>query len=215
MNSEPIQILSEPLGPPQTNCYAVRSGEHLWVIDAGIDPGPLLGVVRETGLQPEAILLTHAHYDHIAGIPEVRKAFPGIPVLVHEAEKEWLETPELNLSAFAGPPVSLAPPDHCFRAGNRMRLGESEWLVIHVPGHSPGSVAFYCEAAKTTISGDALFNGSVGRTDFPGCSIEQLAESIRTGLYTLPGETVVCPGHGPKTTIARERVHNPFVRAED
>ena len=152
--------------------------------------------------------------DHIAGVTEVVRAFPGLPVWIHEAEREWLADPMLNLSAPFGEPVSLPDADRVLRDGEELSLAGSRWRVVHTPGHSPGSIGLvHAGAAHVAITGDALFAGSIGRTDFPGCSFEQLAASIRARLYTLPEDTVIYPGHGPSTTIGREKKSNPFVRA--
>lgn len=200
-------------GPYQTNCYVLSlpGSRACWIIDAGFEPQHLIRHIQTQGLTPEALLLTHAHVDHIAGVPAVRRAFPGIPVRLHEAEKDWLSDPELNLSIFTGEPVSMPAPDGLLLDLDELRLGPLSFRVLHTPGHSPGGVAFWCESQAVAFSGDSLFAGSVGRTDFPGCSFETLERSIRTRLYTLPDATRIFPGHGDATTIAHERRTNPFV----
>lgn len=200
-------------GPYQTNCYVLSlpGSRACWIIDAGFEPQHLIRHIQTHGLTPEALLLTHAHVDHIAGVPAVRRAFPGIPVRLHEAEKDWLSDPELNLSIFTGEPVSMPAPDGLLLDLDELRFGPLSFRVLHTPGHSPGGVAFWCESQAVAFSGDSLFAGSVGRTDFPGCSFETLERSIRTRLYTLPDATRIFPGHGDATTIAHERRTNPFV----
>lgn len=207
-----IEVFSP--GPYATNCAIVRAAGHsgCWIVDAGFEPRGMIDRVRELGLTPEAVVLTHAHVDHIAGVREVVKSFPKLAVWIHEAEREWLGDPELNLSVFTGKPVTAPGPDRLLHDGEELGLGTTRWRVLHTPGHSPGGVTLYCAEAKLAMVGDALFAGSVGRTDFPGCSMEQLAESIRGKLYTLPEETKVYPGHGPTTTVGREKKTNPFVR---
>lgn len=203
------------LGPFATNCFVVRvaSKRACWIVDAGFEPAALIGYVRREGLHPEALVLTHAHADHIAGVREVLAAFPGTPVWVHEAEREWLGDPELNLSAAMGMGVTAPGPDATLTHGQELELAGTRWRVLHTPGHSPGGITLACEASGLALVGDALFAGSIGRTDLPGGSLEVLERSIREQLYTLPDATRALPGHGPETTIGREKVSNPFVRA--
>lgn len=206
------------LGDYQTNCSIVHApdaapGDPCWVCDCGERPAALLDRLAQTGLVPEAFVLTHAHLDHIAGLLEARAKYPSTPIWIHTDEELWLTDPERNLSAF-GPkgPVTAPPPDRLLTHGETLTLAGEPWRVLHVPGHSPGSCAFVHDASRTCLGGDALFHGSIGRTDFPGCSFETLADSIRTHLYALPEQTRVIPGHGPETTIGFEKTSNPFVK---
>jgi len=215
MTSEPTpRIEGFELGPYATKTYLVRTDGRTgcWIIDPSFEPDPVIERVRALGLTPLAIVLTHAHVDHIAGIPDVLAEFPGIPVWLHEAEREWLGDAEQNLSAFGGFPVSMAGPDRLLKDGESLTLEGTNWEVRHTPGHSPGSISLVHAPSGVAISGDALFAGSIGRTDFPGCDFDTLARSIRTRLYTLPDETTLYPGHGPTSTVGRERKTNPFVR---
>ncbi|MFZ4575047.1 MAG: MBL fold metallo-hydrolase [Phycisphaerales bacterium] len=201
-------------GPYQTNCYLVSlpGVNECWLIDLGLSPERELEQVAAAGLEPSRLLLTHAHVDHMAGVEAFRRRFPGRPVCLHGAERGFLGDPGLNLSVYIPPPVSAGEADEWLTDGQELSLAGTAWRVIHVPGHSPGGVGFWCESAGVVISGDALFAGSVGRTDFPNSDQGLLFSSIRQKLYALPGETRVLPGHGPETTIGKERTSNPFVR---
>lgn len=202
------------LGPYETNCYVVTAGEGrgCWVVDASFDPGPIIEHVRTKGLTPRALVLTHTHVDHIAGVREVLGAFPGLPLLVHEREREWLQDPLLNLSAMSGMPVTTPEATRALREGDELELEGMSWRVLHTPGHSPGGITLYHKPSGTAIVGDSLFAGSIGRTDFPGSDHETLERSIREKLYTLPDAVRIYPGHGPSSTIGREKRSNPFVR---
>lgn len=212
------------LGPFETNCYILTPGPDptggkdapgdvgCWIIDPGFEPGEVVKLIRREGLKPEAIILTHAHADHIAGIAEVRRAFPGIPIIIHHAESTWLNDPVLNLSAALGFSVTAPGPDRTINDGDTLTLGPDTWHVLHTPGHSPGGITLWHEPSRQAIVGDTLFAGSIGRSDFPGSDFDTLERSICTRLYTLPNETTVFPGHGPETTVGRERLMNPFVR---
>ena len=209
----PLVIETFTLGPFQTNCYLAQSEGEGWIIDASFEPAPMIQAARRLGVSLRALVLTHAHVDHIAGVAEVVRAFPGLPVWLHEAERDWLGDPELNLSAFMGVPVSMPGPDRLLHEGDRLSLGRTAWTVRHTPGHSPGGITLVGDAFETAFVGDALFAGSIGRTDFPGCSFDTLAHSIRSVLYALPDATTIYPGHGPTSTIGREKRSNPFVPA--
>jgi glyoxylase-like metal-dependent hydrolase (beta-lactamase superfamily II) len=214
------------LGPFQTNCYvigesedargaSVRLGSACWIIDASFEPDALIKYVKDRELQPRRLILTHAHIDHIAGIDEIVEALGPLPVALHGAERDWLSDPSLNLSIGLGAEfVSRAKPrpDEMLEDGQTLELDGSLWRVSHTPGHSPGGVTLHCERAGIAMVGDTLFAGSIGRTDFPTSDAETLFKSIREELYVLPGETRIYPGHGPTSTIARERASNPFVR---
>ena len=207
-------IWGTPLGPFGTNCYVISVPERTpcWIIDASFEPRPLIEHVRAAQLEPEALILTHAHIDHIAGLDEIRRAFPGLPVLIHQAEAAWLADPVLNLSEPFGEPFTTKPAERLLQGDETLTLVGSTWNILHTPGHSPGGITLWCPSARFAVVGDTLFNGSIGRHDFPTSDPKALTHSIRHVLYALPEDTRVYCGHGPSTSIAQERRSNPFVR---
>lgn len=219
----PLRIKCYTLGPYATNCYLlwIEGGTDAWIVDASFGPGRIIADVQSLGLKPSRLLLTHAHVDHIAGVEEVlralRPAGSATPALmIHREEEGWLADPVLNLSAMGGGSVTTRSPDGFLVEGDRLTLGEGDRTVVfdvlHTPGHSPGSVSLYAPSHAVVLSGDALFAGSIGRTDFPGGDLPALERSIRRKLYTLPRETTVLSGHGPGTTVGEEMATNPYVR---
>ena len=214
-NIGPVTLRWAPMGPYQTNGYivSVEGTDECWVVDAPYEPEPMIAALSRLG-PVSRILLTHAHSDHIGGLPGVRSAAGDARVFLHAEEHRWLENPELNLSAFAGVPLSVPGPDGVLEDAETLTLGGTHWEVRHTPGHSPGSVSLICRDAPVAIVGDALFQGSIGRTDFPTSDHDALIKAIKTKLYTLPDDTMVFPGHGPPTSIGQEKRTNPFVRAD-
>lgn len=204
-----VETLS--LGPIGTNCYIVRKGDECLIFDPGAQAERIEQYVTENKLKPQAILLTHAHFDHIGAVDAIRKKYE-IDVYLHAAESDWLEKPELNRSVLffgeAGA-VRTAKPDHLIEVG-RWDIGSFTFEVVHTPGHSPGSVSYIFHDDKFVISGDTLFNQGIGRTDLPEGDFQTLMLSIFNELYTLADDYVVYPGHGPSTTIGSEKFQNPF-----
>lgn len=208
-----LNIRTFTLGPLQTNAYLLQGEDpqKAVIIDPGMNPAPLVKAIKD--LEIEAILLTHAHFDHIGGVEEIRQV-KGCPVYLHDLESEWLMTPKLNGSLNwpqVTPPISAEPAEYALAEGQQLKLIGHTFQVYHTPGHSPGSVSLLC--GNDLFAGDALFRMGVGRTDLTGGRERDLIDSIQNKLYTLPDEVVVFPGHGPKTTIGYEKQHNPYVSA--
>lgn len=205
-----------PAGPIQTNAYLLTAedrGEAL-LIDApgGIWPmvAPLLA---DQKCRLTELWLTHGHWDHTQGGAEVVRATEA-KVSAHADDKMMIEHPEI-MERFMGERLNLEPirVDRWVKSGERLTVLGLDIEVRHVPGHCPGNVLFYFAAHGAAFVGDALFAGSVGRTDLPGGNFDVLEQSIRTQIYTLPDDTVVFPGHGPNTTVGREKATNPYVSA--
>ena len=194
-----------------TNCYLVINEEtkQTVVIDPAACPSYLMGHIKSEGLQVEAILLTHGHFDHIMGIGDLRKEFP-VPVYAHEGDQETLLDPSLNLSISYTDGYTFDGATYV-RDGQTLELAGASFQVIHTPGHTPGGVCYYLENEKVLFSGDTLFQNSVGRTDFPNSSMSDLIRSLREKVMALPDDVKVYPGHMGETTIGHERKHNPFI----
>jgi len=203
-----------PAGPIRTNAYLLTEpgrGEAV-LIDAPEGVWADVGrILREEKCQLGELWLTHGHWDHMQGGAEVVRA-TGAKVRAHRADQPLIETPEV-MKAFLIPGLRLEPVkvDHWLEPGERLAALGAVAEVRHVPGHCPGNVLFYFAEARIVFVGDALFNGSIGRTDLPRGDFAQLEKSIREQIYTLPDATVVYPGHGPETTVGEEKANNPFV----
>ena len=196
-------------GPIETNSYLVSNDKKKCVI---IDPasgcGEILLKIEKESLEAEAIVLTHSHFDHITGIPELQEKLGNMPVYVHALEAQFLADAELNGSVWFGERYSFAGNTKGLNEG-KQRIGSFEFEILPVPGHTPGGCALCIE--NNCICGDALFAGSIGRSDLPGGDGPLLIASIKKKLLPLPDNTVVWPGHGGRTTIGREKKSNPFL----
>jgi len=199
------------LGQWQTNCYVLSSGGSCWIVDAGFEPDEMLDAIDQRGLTVEKVVLTHAHLDHIAGLHAVRRRHPEVPILIHTDEQAFLTDTRLNLSAAFVEPVVAPEATGLLKDGETLELAGHRFAVRHTPGHSPGGITLYCEALGVALVGDTLFAGSVGRFDFPTSDGPTLMRSISEQLMPLPDDTRVLPGHGPETTIGRERATNPYL----
>ncbi|MGP1470975.1 MAG: MBL fold metallo-hydrolase [Schwartzia sp. (in: firmicutes)] len=204
-----MKIQSLVVGPVAANCYLLSDeGGKGIVIDPGGDAPAILDTIRKEHITVEAILNTHGHSDHIAANDAVRNA-TGAPLYIHAADEHMLTDPRANLSLFMGGNVVSRPAEHHLKEGDILCVGAMALKVLHTPGHSPGGVCFAGEGVL--FSGDTLFADSIGRTDFPGGSLPQLIGVIKEKLMALPDDTVVYAGHGPSTTIGRERQYNPYL----
>jgi hydroxyacylglutathione hydrolase len=202
------------LGDFETNCYVVRADESAadcLVIDAGFEIDQLMEALARNGLTPTAVVLTHGHVDHIAGLEALRARFPGIRVYIHKLDAPMLADPESNLSAFIEGPLTTGPAEVLLEDGDTVEEAGVRLEVLLTPGHTPGGICLYARDEGLVFVGDTLFADSVGRTDFPGGDMNELIRSIRNKLLTLPDETVIYPGHGMRSTIAREKRGNPFL----
>lgn len=204
------------VNPFQENTYVLINDKKQCII---IDPGfyyenertEFLTFIESEGLKVARLLNTHCHIDHILGNRLVERTF-GVGLEIHEKDKVILDFGAQTASMYnIGYEPSPMPVSY-LKEGDTVTLGDDVLEVRFTPGHSPGSISFYCAAQQFVIAGDVLFQESIGRTDLPGGSFDVLAQSIREQLYTLPDEVVVYPGHGPSTTIGHEKKYNPFVK---
>ena len=189
------------VGSYGVNCSVLTVGGGTWIVDPGDEPARIVDALK--GAVPTAILLTHAHFDHVGAVTALQERFPGLPLYVHPEDVRYL-----------GHPMNRCPPDYpgipVPRDIRDCRTLEGV-TVIETPGHTPGGVCYHFPDARLVLTGDTLFAGSVGRTDFPGGDMARMIESLKR-LIELPEATTVVPGHGDETTIATEKRRNPFLR---
>lgn len=210
-----IRVACVVSAPFEENTYIayLEGRKDCLVIDPGLDPDEILSYLDEHKLEPAAILITHGHSDHIAGNGRVKERFPDCPIVIGHADADKLTSPKLNLSGAFGAHLVSPPADVLVREGDTYSAAGFDLVVREIPGHSIGHVVYIWQTGDPIVvfGGDVLFAGSVGRTDFPDGSFEDLATNIHAKLFSLPDDTHVLPGHGPATTIGHEKRSNPFV----
>lgn len=201
------------LGPLSNNTYLIFDTRirEAAIIDPSFDTQPILDILKTLNLALRSIWLTHAHFDHIAGVPSLAQTFPEAQIGLHPADLPLWQ--EKGGASWFGWSLELScTPNFTLKHEQRLGLGNHEIEVRHTPGHTPGHVVFYLPESKVLFCGDLIFHRSIGRTDLPGGDFEQLVHSIRTQVYTLPAETRLLPGHGLESTVGEEQENNPWVR---
>ncbi len=199
------------MGAMGANCYlyACMESKKAVIIDPGADGKRIYRWVLEKGLKVEYILLTHGHVDHIGAVDELRALLGDVLVGIHTGDAGMLTNGKKNLSSYFGPGLELQSADILLTDGQEIKIGNETLKVLFTPGHSPGCVCFLTN--EGLFSGDTLFAGSIGRTDFPGGSLEQLLKGVKDKLLVLPEDTRVFPGHGEETSIGEEKRDNPYL----
>ncbi|MDW8077316.1 MAG: MBL fold metallo-hydrolase [Thermoguttaceae bacterium] len=199
----------------EENSYIVRRADaaECFIVDPGFEPDSIIAYVHKKRLTPRAILITHGHVDHMAGLSRVKERWPEANIITGLEDAEKLVSAQANLSAFFGVPLVGPPADVVVVDGELLEVAGINLLVRQIPGHSRGHVVFICENTfpPVVFVGDVIFAGSIGRTDFPDGDYKQLIEGIRRVLFVLPEETILLPGHGPPTSVGREKLTNPYV----
>ena len=200
-------------GPFLSNSFVAGCGKTrlALVVDPADDVEALFRVIESHRLTPQAMVLTHGHFDHLHGNARVRERYPELPIYCHPDDAAMLTSSMRNLSSLVAESVKSPAATNTLEDGNHLAVGMSIFDVLHIPGHTPGGICLYAADAGVVFTGDTLFKEGIGRTDFPGGNHDQLIAGIKTKLLTLPDETVVYPGHGEPTTIGHEKQANPFL----
>ncbi len=199
------------VGLLQVNCYIIGDEEtkEAVVIDPGGDEDDILDILKYHQLKLKYIIDTHGHFDHVdANLP--LQAATGAQIAIHNADAQMLSRPSEEAMFFTGNRLRTSQADILLQEGDVISFGAIQLKVLHTPGHTPGGISLVMEGQPYVYVGDLLFNGSIGRTDFPGGSFEALVEAVRTKIFTLGDNYTVYPGHGPVTTVGHERKYNPF-----
>lgn len=210
----PIQIGIIPVTPFQQNCAIVKctATNKAAIVDPGGDVPQILEAVKRFGVDVEKIILTHGHLDHAGGVSDLVAALKLKVEGPHIADKPLLEGITRQAKMYGADGMQDAWSDRYLVEGDTVSVGNLTFDVLFIPGHSPGSVVFVSRDAPVALVGDVIFQGSIGRTDLPGCDHDALITGIKDKLYKLPDDTVCLPGHGSATTIGEEKANNPFVR---
>jgi len=215
LNRPKIQLAAVVSVAFQENAYVAQleGREDCLVIDPGLEPGKIIAHLDERGLEPGAILNTHGHSDHIGGNAALKHRWPDCPLVIGHGDAPKLTDASLNLSADFGLPITSPPADVTVNEGDTYSAAGFDLQVREIPGHTSGHVVYLWMDHDPAIVfvGDVIFAGSIGRTDFPDGNGQQLADGIHQKLFTLPDETILLSGHGPETTVGREKRGNPFV----
>jgi glyoxylase-like metal-dependent hydrolase (beta-lactamase superfamily II) len=210
----PLKVAIVPVTPFQQNCSIIWDDRTMEaaVVDPGGDVPVILNALKELKVKATKIWITHGHLDHVGGAAELAAAL-GITEIEgpHEADRMLIANVEKQAEKFGVPGLKGVEPTRWLNEGDTVSIGAITFEVFHVPGHAPGHVVFVDRADDFALVGDTIFQGSVGRTDLPGCDHDLLISSIKSKLFTLGDEMTVLPGHGPATTIGRERLSNPFL----
>jgi glyoxylase-like metal-dependent hydrolase (beta-lactamase superfamily II) len=209
-----MKIVVIPVTPYQQNCSLVicEETQKAAIVDPGGESGRILSAIKNHQVTVDKIILTHGHLDHVGGTEALLSTL-NVPVIGPEKEDAfWMEQLEKQSSMFGFPNTPSFLPTQWLEEGDVVEVGNIKLQVLHIPGHTPGHVALYDALSKQVIVGDILFNGAIGRSDFPRGNHQQLITGIKQKLLSLPEDTTVFPGHGPTTTIGREKVSNPYLR---
>lgn len=208
-----LEIVTLILGPVQTNCYLIADSEtrEAVVVDPAWDGLSIMGEANQRGWRIGQLWITHAHFDHVGGAAELARGLESAPAIALHPNDRLLWDAQGGAALFGFSLPSNPTPSLDLVHGMHLQLGGLRFEVRHAPGHTPGLCIFYCAEEKICFCGDLIFQNSVGRTDLPGGDWEQLLESIKRQVFTLPDETSLLPGHGLGTTVGEERMFNPWV----
>ncbi|MDO4679951.1 MAG: MBL fold metallo-hydrolase [Aerococcus sp.] len=205
------QVVTVETDTIKENCYIISDHQDALIIDPGNDSEEIVKAISALQVTPHAILITHAHFDHIGALEVIRTTYQ-IPVYINQIEQAWLQDPDKNLSSSYRYAFTCQPAEHVLSPVVNFQIGSFQIEARPTPGHTPGSTSYVFASERLVFSGDALFKHAIGRFDFPEGSETALLNSIRKQLFTLPDDYVVYPGHGLPTTIGQERATNPFFR---